>query len=469
MANNQPAAEPRVFEGGLSVDDRGAVGFVNDFAFEGVRRFYTVSNHAAGFVRAWHAHRREAKYVTVLRGAAVVGGREDRRLGKPLAGGAGPSLRAVRAEALRPLRPGGLRQRVHVAHRRRPPRLLLDRDGRGEPPGRRPLRRPALGHLEGRGAMSATRVLVLGASGMLGSMVVDTLSRDAGLEITATVRSPEYLERGRRLLPDVRWMDFDAADPDAPGLPVLFDGQAWVINAIGVIKPLIRDDDPVEVERAIRVNSLWPHEMARIAACSGARVIQIATDCVYSGVRGQLRREGRSRPHGCLRQDEEPGRGPGAGIPSSPLFDHRPGAEGAPVAPRLVPEPEARRHGPRLRQPPLERPDHAPFRQALRRHHQGGSLPRRAPPRHPGRRCHQTRSPRIVRRPFPAAGHRHRPAGGGRDRRPDAGHGGRRGERGAVAGGRLRLAADRRRHGRRARRLTTIAWGTSLRRSRGNR
>jgi dTDP-4-dehydrorhamnose 3,5-epimerase-like enzyme len=73
MAKNQPPAEPRVFEGGLSVDDRGAVGFVNDFAFEGVRRFYTVSNHAAGFVRAWHAHRREAKYVTALRGAAVVG------------------------------------------------------------------------------------------------------------------------------------------------------------------------------------------------------------------------------------------------------------------------------------------------------------------------------------------------------------------------------------------------------------
>jgi dTDP-4-dehydrorhamnose reductase len=135
--------------------------------------------------------------------------------------------------------------------------------------------------------MSATRVLVLGASGMLGSMVADYLSRDAGLEITATVRSPEYLERGRRLLPDVRWLDLDAGDPDAPGLPVLFDGQAWVVNAIGVIKPLIREDDPVEVERAIRVNSLWPHEMAKIAACSGARVIQIATDCVYSGVRGR--------------------------------------------------------------------------------------------------------------------------------------------------------------------------------------
>lgn len=73
MAENLPADVPRIIEGGRAVDDRGAVGFVNDFGFEGVRRFYTVSNHAAGFVRAWHAHRREAKYVTVLRGAAVVG------------------------------------------------------------------------------------------------------------------------------------------------------------------------------------------------------------------------------------------------------------------------------------------------------------------------------------------------------------------------------------------------------------
>lgn len=64
---------PRLIEGGLGVDDRGFVGFVNDFDFAGVKRFYTVTNHRAGFVRAWHAHRREVKYVTVVQGAAVVG------------------------------------------------------------------------------------------------------------------------------------------------------------------------------------------------------------------------------------------------------------------------------------------------------------------------------------------------------------------------------------------------------------
>lgn len=66
-------AEPQSFQGGLAVDDRGEIGFVNDFDFAGVKRFYSVSNHRSGFIRAWHAHKREAKYVTVVRGAALIG------------------------------------------------------------------------------------------------------------------------------------------------------------------------------------------------------------------------------------------------------------------------------------------------------------------------------------------------------------------------------------------------------------
>ena len=65
--------EPVMMAGGLAVDDRGEVGFVNGFDFAGVKRFYTVRNHRGGFVRAWHAHRREAKFVTAVSGAALVG------------------------------------------------------------------------------------------------------------------------------------------------------------------------------------------------------------------------------------------------------------------------------------------------------------------------------------------------------------------------------------------------------------
>ncbi len=64
--------KPELIEGSVAVDDRGEVGFVNGFDMNQVRRFYTVENHKTGFIRAWHAHKRESKYVTVVKGAAIV-------------------------------------------------------------------------------------------------------------------------------------------------------------------------------------------------------------------------------------------------------------------------------------------------------------------------------------------------------------------------------------------------------------
>jgi dTDP-4-dehydrorhamnose reductase len=138
-------------------------------------------------------------------------------------------------------------------------------------------------------------VLVLGGSGMLGSMLVDYLSRDSALSVTATVRNHGLRERMQAVYPQVRWeiAGFPAADDFAAG-----NGQHWVINAIGITKPLIRDDDPAEILNAIEINSRFPHLMARDAnQRSGARVLQIATDCVYSGARGRYTE---SDPHDAL-------------------------------------------------------------------------------------------------------------------------------------------------------------------------
>jgi dTDP-4-dehydrorhamnose 3,5-epimerase-like enzyme len=63
---------PELLRGDLAIDDRGEVAFVNEFAFAGVKRFYTVANHRRGFVRAWHGHRNEAKFVLAVAGAALV-------------------------------------------------------------------------------------------------------------------------------------------------------------------------------------------------------------------------------------------------------------------------------------------------------------------------------------------------------------------------------------------------------------
>ena len=61
-----------LMQGKNFVDDRGMLTFFNDFDFSGVKRMYLVRNHRAGFIRAWHGHKKEAKYVSVLKGAAVV-------------------------------------------------------------------------------------------------------------------------------------------------------------------------------------------------------------------------------------------------------------------------------------------------------------------------------------------------------------------------------------------------------------
>lgn len=63
---------PKLIKGGLAVDDRGVVSFVNDFNFQDVKRFYAVENHKQGFIRAWHGHKNEGKYVLLSKGSALV-------------------------------------------------------------------------------------------------------------------------------------------------------------------------------------------------------------------------------------------------------------------------------------------------------------------------------------------------------------------------------------------------------------
>lgn len=116
-------------------------------------------------------------------------------------------------------------------------------------------------------------VLVLGSTGMLGSMVYDVLRKDGPLSVSGTARDAEASSAAS----SVRRLHAESGDT------VDLYGVDWVVNCIGVIKPYIRDDNRDEAMRAIHVNALFPMRLAAAAERSGTRVIQIATDCVYSG------------------------------------------------------------------------------------------------------------------------------------------------------------------------------------------
>lgn len=62
----------RIIEGGTAIDDRGTLNFANEFNFYGVKRFYQVQNFSTSTIRAFHGHLREAKYVYVSKGSAIV-------------------------------------------------------------------------------------------------------------------------------------------------------------------------------------------------------------------------------------------------------------------------------------------------------------------------------------------------------------------------------------------------------------
>jgi len=130
------------------------------------------------------------------------------------------------------------------------------------------------------------KVVVLGVSGMLGSMVLDFLSRDTALDLIATVRSKEFFNSIRPSASNIRWHVLDIERCNNQEIYDLLDDTQWVINAIGMIKPYIHDDNQTEIQRAIMVNSIFPHRLAQAAEQQSCRVLQIATDCVFSGNKG---------------------------------------------------------------------------------------------------------------------------------------------------------------------------------------
>jgi dTDP-4-dehydrorhamnose reductase len=118
------------------------------------------------------------------------------------------------------------------------------------------------------------RILVLGGTGMLGHEVVRTLAND--FEVHASVRDQT---RSRRAGVAGVHHEFHAGDESLDDL-ITSVRPAVVINCIGLVKQLPEASRPVS---AIRLNSLFPHEVAEACARLGSRLIQISTDCVFSG------------------------------------------------------------------------------------------------------------------------------------------------------------------------------------------
>lgn len=128
-----------------------------------------------------------------------------------------------------------------------------------------------------------SKVLVLGASGMLGSTTLRSLVNDGGHEVVGSIRSaasmplfPERLQKHLMVAGDVE---------NGDALSQLFQRvrPEIVINCIGLVKQLAQAGDPLS---AIPINALLPHRVARLCDLVAARMVHVSTDCVFSGSKG---------------------------------------------------------------------------------------------------------------------------------------------------------------------------------------
>ena len=138
---------------------------------------------------------------------------------------------------------------------------------------------------KGENKMAKQKIVILGASGMLGSMLLDVCAKHSEFAVTGTTRSEELLQSLKKTYHKVRFYQFDA-EQDDPKTILNETKPAWILNAIGVIKPYIHENNGEEIRRAISVNAQFPYLLAERAAKIHSKVIQIATDCVYAGKAG---------------------------------------------------------------------------------------------------------------------------------------------------------------------------------------
>jgi len=121
---------------------------------------------------------------------------------------------------------------------------------------------------------------------MLGAALVGHLSTCRNYSVAATVRPDRALFACAEAYPGLTWHHLDAETCTVPELEVLLSGHDWVINAAGLIKQKIHTGSLTDWEKALRVNALFSVLLAQAAERIGATVLQITTDCVFSGLRG---------------------------------------------------------------------------------------------------------------------------------------------------------------------------------------
>jgi dTDP-4-dehydrorhamnose reductase len=109
------------------------------------------------------------------------------------------------------------------------------------------------------------RIAVIGSKGMLGLAMTGHFRRQG--DVVAVSRA-----------------EYDIAHDPLSKLETLIDGTTHVVNCAGVIKPRIAE---MPIEDVLKVNAIFPRNLAKLCDRTGKALFHVTTDCAYSGRKGR--------------------------------------------------------------------------------------------------------------------------------------------------------------------------------------
>jgi dTDP-4-dehydrorhamnose reductase len=130
---------------------------------------------------------------------------------------------------------------------------------------------------------SQVRILILGASGMLGNALYRFFSASKNYVTYGTSRSPQLMPALPLALRPNIIQDINVENKSGMTELLARIQPNVVVNCVGLVKQLAQANDAVA---AIKINALLPHQLARYCQQVNARLIHVSTDCVFSGAKG---------------------------------------------------------------------------------------------------------------------------------------------------------------------------------------
>jgi len=127
------------------------------------------------------------------------------------------------------------------------------------------------------------KVLVLGATGMMGHMAVRVLGQSH--EVLGACRSYWSADAPlAKFLPEKSWIGgVDCFRWDSVVAAMDKSRPDVVFNCIGVVKQLDEAHNPIP---CLEINAMFPNRLAALCSLAGCKLIHLSTDCVFSGQKG---------------------------------------------------------------------------------------------------------------------------------------------------------------------------------------